>query len=99
MDTEMRHRPARRLDHRPALRLVREPASLTDATGLLQRGVFVTPYLGPNGRPNYISITSGQTKLEERELPLGLSVPELKIEMERLLDELNPQPGRIVRAV
>ena len=97
METEPNARPHRRA--RPAhLRL--EPASHPEApAGFLRRGGFVTPYLGPNGRPNYISITSDRTKLEERELPVGLSVPELKLEMERLLDELNPQPGRNLRAV
>lgn len=75
------------------LRLVPSP-NVQPREFLLERGVFQIPWLGPNGRAVFASITSDQHKLEEIELPLGMSAAELERDMLARLDAADAHAAR-----
>lgn len=76
------------------LRLIPSPSQRPREYPLLERGVCQVPWLGPNGRAVFASITSDRRKLEEIELPLGTSAVELERDMLARLDAADAHAAR-----
>lgn len=66
-------------------------------TSPLGRGVFVTPWCGPNGEIILVAVTSRNRKVDEITIPIGASHADASDALWQRLEEAEPFPLQIVR--
>jgi hypothetical protein len=62
-----------------------------------QRGVYVAPWMGPDGEIVLIAITSRRRKLIEEMIPRGADHVAFAVQVQAMLDEADPDTRPTLR--